>query len=50
MTQDVKALIAVMERCAVIVERNLYRQSEKVEDVPKLLRAAIAKATGETND
>lgn len=34
-------LEAVMERCAVIVDRNLYRQHEKVEDVPKLLRNAI---------
>lgn len=34
-------LEAVMERCAVIVDRNLYHQHEKVEDVPKLLRNAI---------
>lgn len=31
----------VMERCAVIVERNNWRQTEKVDDVPVLLRAAL---------
>ena len=33
----------VTERCAIIVDRNLYHQTEKVEDVPKLLRAVLAK-------
>lgn len=32
-----------LERCAQIVERNLYRQHEKVEDVPKIARAALRK-------
>lgn len=41
----IEALEAVLERCAVIVERNLYRQHEKVEDVPKIARAAIGKET-----
>jgi hypothetical protein len=31
----------VAGRCATIVDRYLYRQHEKVEDVPKLLRAAL---------
>lgn len=31
----------VMERCAVIVERNNWRQTEKVDDIPVLLRAAL---------
>lgn len=31
----------VIDRTALIVERNLYRQQEKVEDVPRILRAAL---------
>ena len=30
-----------MKRCAEIVDRNLYRQHEKIEDVPRLIRALI---------
>tara|TARA_R110000772_G_scaffold89304_3_gene185146 strand:+ start:909 stop:1091 length:183 start_codon:yes stop_codon:yes gene_type:complete len=36
-----KRLREAMERCALIVDRNLYRQSEKIEDVPILLRYAM---------
>jgi hypothetical protein len=38
---ELDRLHAVMERCAVIVDRNLYHQREKVDDVPRLLRSAI---------
>jgi len=30
-----------LKRCATIVDRNLYRQHEKVEDVPKIARQAL---------
>ena len=30
-----------MERAALIVDRNLYHQSEKVEDAPRILRATL---------
>ena len=39
---QIASLSAVMERCAKIVDRNLYHQSEKIADVPKLLRDALA--------
>lgn len=43
---EVKRLREAAERCAVIVERNLYHQHEKIEDVPRLLRQALeARAT-----
>jgi len=38
---EVARLRAVMERCAKIVDRNLYHQHEKIVDVPLLLRAAL---------
>ena len=37
----VAALEDCMKRCAEIVDRNLYRQHEKIEDVPRLIRALI---------
>lgn len=40
-------IVAVLERCSKIVDRNLYRQSEKVEDVPVLLRRLAARLKGE---
>lgn len=38
---DHTGLVEAMERASLIVDRYLYRQSEKVEDVPRILRAAI---------
>ena len=38
---EVQRLREAAGRCATIVDRYLYRQHEKVEDVPKLLRAAL---------
>ena len=38
-------LLSALERCAEIVERNLYRQHEKIEDVPRIARDALAKFT-----
>lgn len=37
---------AALERCAKIVEQNLYHQHEKIEDVPRLLRSALNPETG----
>ncbi len=42
--EEVERLLAALERCAEIVERNLYRQHEKIEDVPKIARAAVSRA------
>lgn len=36
-----KRLREVMERCALIVERNNHRQNEKVDDVKHLIAAAL---------
>jgi hypothetical protein len=41
-----RELVEALERCAKIVERNLYHQHEKIEDVPRIARAALAKHTG----
>lgn len=38
---QVEALSKALERCGKIVERNLYRQHEKIEDVPRIVRAAL---------
>jgi hypothetical protein len=38
----------VLERCATIVDRNLYRQHEKIEDVPMIARAWLATNQKET--
>jgi hypothetical protein len=35
------------ERCAVIVDRYLYHQHEKVEDVPRILRALLERTNNE---
>lgn len=40
-------LLEALERCAEIVQKNLHRQNEKVEDVTLIAKAAIAKARGE---
>jgi hypothetical protein len=40
----IEHLERTMERCALIVDRNLYHQHEKIEDVPRLLRAALSKS------
>lgn len=40
--QQAEAMATALERCATIVDRNLYRQREKVEDVPRIARQAIA--------
>lgn len=37
----------LLKRCATIVDRNLYRQHEKIEDVPKLVRAFLDRSEGE---
>ena len=42
LSAKVERLEAVMRRCALIVERNLHRQNEKIGDVPLLIRAALA--------
>lgn len=47
---DNAALVEGAYKCALIVDRNLYRQHEKVEDVPRILRALIAKHGGTSND
>lgn len=38
---EIARLREAMDRAAVIVDRNLYRQSEKVEDAPRILRRAL---------
>lgn len=38
---DNARLREALKRCATIVDRNLYRQHEKVEDVPKIARQAL---------
>lgn len=57
-TQDARAtglveenamLRAALRRCSEIVERNLYRQSEKVEDVKHVVAAALAASTKDMN-
>ena len=40
-------IVAVLERCSKIVDRNLYHQSEKVEDVPRMLRQLASRIQGE---
>lgn len=47
---EIARLRAVMDRCVKIVERNLHRQNEKVEDVPMLLRAALSPSPAPTID
>jgi hypothetical protein len=39
---ETERLREVMVRCAEIVDRNLYHQHEKIEDVPHLIRAALS--------
>lgn len=41
MQERVGVLEGALERCAQIVERNLYHQHEKVEDVPRIARSAL---------
>lgn len=43
--REIKNFREALERCAEIVERNLYRQHEKIEDVPRIARAAISTLT-----
>jgi hypothetical protein len=40
-------IVAVLERCSEIVDRNLHRQREKVEDVPRMLRQLASRIRGE---
>ena len=42
--EEVERLLASLEWCAKIVERNLYHQHEKLEDVPIIARRAIKRA------
>lgn len=37
--------VKAMQRCIEIVKHNLYRQREKVGDVPLILRAALGGST-----
>jgi molecular chaperone GrpE (heat shock protein) len=43
---EVARLREAADRSAKIVEQYLYRQSEKVADVPAVLRAALAQGEG----
>lgn len=40
-------IVAMLERCSEIVDRNLHRQREKVEDVPRMLRQLASRIRGE---
>ena len=42
-----KYLVEAGEKATRIIDRNLYRQSEKIEDASSILKDALAKAKGE---
>ena len=41
LSAEVERLKAALKRCGEIVENNLYRQHEKIEDVPLIVAQAL---------